>query len=130
MLASIAASLTAGCATPPTPGAALLGNWGGEHIGLELTPTGGRLAYDCAAGTIDGPLAPDRGGRFAASGTHSPGHGGPDRIGEAPPRYRANYAGTIAGGAMELRIAVPDRDTTLGPFRLRKDAAPRLMRCL
>ena len=128
--ALLAVALAAGCATAQPAGEALVGMWGGPRIGLELTPAGGSVAYDCAAGTIDEPIRPDAAGRFAGAGSHVPGHGGPDRIGEVPPRFPARYAGRIDGATMVLRVTVPARDLELGPFRLRRDAPPELLRCL
>ena len=123
------ASVLGACATP-LPAGPVTGGWGGEHVGLTLTSTGGRLEYDCAAGTIAGPVirAPD--GSFAADGTHTPGQGGPDRIDYVPPSYPARYTGKVSRETMTLRVSVPSRDLTLGPFRLRRGAEPRILRCL
>ena len=70
----------AGAAPPERQ--ALTGGWGGLHIGPTLTAEGGQVEYDCAHGTIDGPIVPDRAGRFEATGTHTAEHGGPAREGE------------------------------------------------
>lgn len=129
ILALAAALVIGGCMTPAAEGP-VSGAWGGEHVALELAPRGGRLDYDCAAGTIAGPLLPARDGSFAANGTHTPGQGGPDRVGYVPPSYPARYSGTVSRDTMILRVSVPSRDITLGPMRLRRDAQPRLTRCL
>lgn len=126
------AALAAGCAAPDNSpaGVPLTGSWGGEHVGLALTEVGGRIEYDCAAGRIEGPLLPDRSGRFAAAGTHTPGQGGPDRIDYVPPSFTARYSGWVTGAAMTLRVEVPQNRTGLGPFTLRHGAPPMLLRCL
>ena len=123
------ASLLGACATSMVA-RPVTGEWGGEHVGLTLDQTGGRLEYDCAAGRIYGPLirAPD--GSFAADGAHTPGMVGPDRLDYVPPSYPARYTGKVGGETMTLRVAVPSRDLMLGPFRLRRDAEPRILRCL
>lgn len=118
-----------GCATPVAQ-PAITGGWGGERVGLVLDAGGGRLEYDCAAGTIAGPLIPARDGSFTVGGMHTPGHGGPDRIDYVPPSYPARYTGTVGRDTMTLRVEVASRVLTLGPFRLRRDAPPRLLRCL
>ena len=123
------ASLLGACATT-MPEGPVTGSWGGEHVGLTLDGGGGRLEYDCAAGTIAEPLFPAPDGSFAVNGTHTPGMGGPDRIDYVPPSYPARYTGTVGRETMTLRVAVPSRDLTLGPFRLRRDTEPRLLRCL
>ena len=118
---------TAGIAEPES---ALAGSWGGHHVSLVLEPGGGRLEYNCAAGEIYGPLRPDARGRFAATGIHIPGHGGPDRVGEAPPRLPAEYSGRVEGEVMALRVRVPSTGVDLGPFALRRGAEPVILRCL
>lgn len=126
----LATLLIAGCA-----GAALrvpvTGQWGGEHVGLLLNSGGGgALEYDCASGSIDGPVVTDAAGRFSVVGTHSPGHGGPDRIGDDPPRFPATIAGIVRGDVMTVVVDVAAIAQRLGPFTLRRGAAPNLMRCL
>lgn len=129
ILASAIAGLLGGCMTPVAEGP-VTGTWGGERVGLSLDRSGGRLEYDCATGTIAGPLIASRDGSFVAIGTHTPGQGGPDRIGTIPPSYPARYTGTVARDTMTLRVVVPARDLTLGPFRLGRDASPQLLKCL
>jgi hypothetical protein len=132
-----AAALLAGCAAvspQPTP---LTGNWGGTHVGLHLTRKGGTLDYDCAHGTI-GPVLIGLGGRFTAEGTHTPEHGGPVRQGEVLPNFQARYQGRIRGDRMTLQGTYVDERVRgpaatavmLGPFELRRGAAPQLFRCL
>lgn len=108
----------------------ITGSWGGNHISLIMGPTSGRLEYDCASGEIDGPLLVDQAGRFTASGYHSPGHGGPDRQGEEPPRLAAVYSGQVHRDVMTLTVSVPSTGVQIGPLTLRRDAQPMLMRCL
>jgi hypothetical protein len=120
----------AACQTVAAPSAPLTGDWGGQHVGVTLDVEGGRLDHDCAIGTIDEPLTLEDDGRFRAEGTHSPGRGGPDRIGDQPARLPATYEGRVQGGRMTLRVRVPSIGTELGPFELRRGAQPILMRCL
>lgn len=130
LLALVSLLAATACASAPRTAAPLLGEWGGRHVGLVLSTSGGTLDYDCAAGRIDGPVVPGRDGRFVAEGSHSPGHGGPERIGEQHPSYRALYSGTVRGGTMMLEIDVPERGFRIGPYRLERGAQPLLMRCL
>lgn len=124
--AAVALTL-AGCAStapPPT----LDGSWGGRGIGLVIENGAWRLDYDCASGTI-AAIAVAADGRFTASGTHVPGQGGPERVGEVRPSFRATYSGVVRGGRMTLGAAV-DNGTALGPFTLVRGAEPLLLRCL
>lgn len=129
-LAIVFAALALGACMTPVVQGPVTGEWGGERVGLTLDRGGGRIEYDCAAGTISGPVFAARDGRFVAVGTHTPGLGGPDRIGYVPPSYPARYSGTVNGDRMSLRVAVPSRDLNLGPFRLRRGDPPQLVKCL
>ena len=105
-LAGIVALSLAACAPVAPSGAAtpLIGQWGGQHVGLMLGPTGGTLDYDCAAGRI-GPVLVARDGSFVASGTHTPATGGPEQVGEAD-HHRRSEVQRSAGGALEDRRVI------------------------
>lgn len=122
--------MTACAAVPPPGSGPLIGNWGGQHVGLTLDQSGGTIEYDCAAGRITGGVFPGRDGRFVATGTHTPNSGGPERLGEVRRAYPARYSGSVSGEWMALRIDVPDRGLVIGPYRLRRGAQPMLLRCL
>lgn len=105
-----------------------MGQWGGAHVGLVLDGSGGRFDYDCASGTV-GPIVPGADGRFTASGTHKPEHGGPVRRGEVLPTYRATFTGRINGDRMSLEGRT-ENGASLGPFALKRGAEPGIFRCL
>jgi hypothetical protein len=120
-----------GCATSPTPvDDDLLGLWGGPHVSMEITSQGAQMEYDCADGVIGTPIRPDTAGRFTASGTHTPGHGGPIRVGEVLPSFRARYDGRIDGDRMDLSVTLTDSGTALGPFQLRRGRSALLVKCV
>jgi hypothetical protein len=119
----------AACASVPQAGVPVTGEWGGTHVGLKLGETSGVLDYDCAAGTIDGPLLPRDDGTFQAEGRHTPGTGGPERAGEVRPSFRTRYSGMIRGQRMTLQGRV-ENGALLGPFTLVKGAEPTIFRCL
>lgn len=112
----------------PSGGAALDGTWGGAHVGLALTSAGGTIRYDCAHGTLEGPVVRDREGRFETIGLHVREHGGPVRAGEVLDPEAARYVGQVTGDRMVLQVLVGS--DTLGPFTLQRGAEPRLLRCL
>jgi hypothetical protein len=124
-----AAAGLAACASVPQAGVPMTGEWGGTHVGLKLGETSGVLDYDCAAGTIDGPLLPRRDGTFQVEGHHTPGTGGPEREGEVRPSFRARYSGVIRGQRMTLQARV-ENGVLIGPFTLVKGAEPIIFRCL
>jgi hypothetical protein len=128
-------AISIGCAAAtPAEQEALTGSWGGPHISLELTKDGGRVEYDCAHGTIAGPVVLDREGRFEAAGTHSAEHPGPvreedERREGQPVRYR----GKVSGETLTLTVTPAGSNETneeIGTFTLTRGATPRLMKCL
>ena len=125
----LSAVLLSACATvPPGPVLPAPGEWGGRHLGLSLTASGGTLEYDCAAGTMSAPVAgPD--GTFTAEGTHTPAWGGPEIQGQVLPTYRVRYSGRVRGDTMTLQGTV-ENGVVLGPFTLRRGAEPVIFRCL
>jgi hypothetical protein len=46
------------------------GIWGGQHIKIEVDGPAATVEYDCAHGTISGPLKLDSQGKFSLTGTH------------------------------------------------------------
>lgn len=129
-------ALLAACATLPTASPPVTGEWGGTHVGLSLTPSGGTLQYDCAAGTMIGPLMLHRDGSFLAEGTHTPGWGGPEIAGQAMPyqgraipTYHVHYSGNVRGNRMNLQGRL-ENGVLLGPFTLRRGAEPILFLCM
>lgn len=119
----------AACATPMLSSHPITGEWGGTHVGLSLTPNGGTLEYDCASGTLAGPLVPRRDGTFDAQGIHTPGWGGPEIEGQVLPSYRVSYSGSVRGDVMNLRGRL-ENGVSLGPFVLRRGREPIIFRCL
>ena len=124
------AAVWIGCAAASAAkSGALTGGVGGQHIGLEATAEGARIEYDCAHGTIQGPIVPGRDGRFEATGTHAAEHGGPVREGETEEGRPARYRGELKGDTLTLTVTL-DSGEEAGTFTLRRGAAPRLMKCL
>ena len=99
-------------------------------MSMELTATGARLEYDCAAGVIEEPLLPDEEGRFTATGAHTPGRGGPIREGDVLPAFRARYDGQVKSAQMDLRVTLTETGVELGQFKLQRGSSGVLFRCL
>lgn len=121
----------AGCdSSRIAPPAVLIGTWGGDHAGLVARADSGTLEYDCAVGRITQPLRLDADGRFAWSGTHTPGHGGPARIDEIVPRRPARYTGRADGDLLSLTVVMTDSNATVGTFQLTRGRSPHVIKCL
>ena len=105
------------------------GVWGGQHIRLEVTDSGGNLEYDCAQSTIDEPIILDGEGNFDVKGKFTPQHGGPIRRDEENNSYPVRYTGKAKDGEMTLTITNPEKKETIGGFNLTRGSEGRLMKC-
>ena len=122
-------ALLAACATLPSASHPVVGEWGGTHVGLSLTLNGGTLEYDCATGTMIGPLMLQPDSTFDAEGIHTPGWGGPEIEGQVLPTFRVRYSGSVRGGVMSLQGRL-ENGVSLGPFTLRRGSEPIIFHCL
>lgn len=103
------------------------GNWGGQHINMKVGAKSATIEYDCATGTIDGPLVVDGDGNFNLRGTHRMQRGGPTRADETPNDHPATYTGSIKGNTMTLHLKISDSDEET--FTLEKGKEGVLFRC-
>lgn len=117
----------ASCANPGKAPTTLVGDWGGQGIGMKLQGGIGEIEYDCAAGTVDEALPPA--GPFSVKGTHRAGQPGPVRVGQIFTSQQATYSGTIAKNQMVLSVKLED-GTELGPFELAYGVPATINRCL
>jgi len=108
-----------------------IGSWGGGHIRLEVTKTGAKVEYDCAFGTINGPLILEKDGTFEAHGTYVYERGGPIRLGEPPhERHPALYRGWTDGNEMRLTVMLQEKGEVVGSFTLGLGRPPVIEKCL
>lgn len=103
------------------------GVWGGQHINLEVGEDSATIEYDCANGSIDGPLVVDGNGKFSWRGTHRMERGGPIRADEKPKEYPATYTGSVNGNTMTLTLKISDLDEET--FTLKKGKQGDLFKC-
>ena len=103
------------------------GVWGGQHINLEADEKSATIEYDCANGSIDGPLVVDGNGKFSWRGTHRMERGGPIRADEKSKEYPATYTGSVNGNTMTLTLRVSDMDEET--FTLEKGKPGDLFKC-
>lgn len=105
------------------------GNWGGEHIQLSIVNGSAHIEYDCANGTIAGPLKIDSRGRFSLRGEHTAEHGGPVRSDEQQRGEHASYTGWTDGKKMTLTVTLVNSKTEIGTFQLTRGGAGRIFKC-
>lgn len=103
------------------------GTWGGQHINIDVGADSATIEYDCAHGTIEGPLVVDAAGNFEWCGTHTRERGGPIREDRPPQAHPATYTGTIKGDVMTLRLKLSEDDVET--FTLKKGKQGRLVKC-
>ena len=102
--------------------------WGGTHIGLVITVTGGTVEYDCAEGEILEPIRITN-GKFNVLGLHYMGMGGPIGVDKVNPRP-ARYEGTVKGDAMTMTVTLTDTKEQVGTFNLVRGENPHVVKCL
>ncbi len=120
----------AACAGPSSPTQLPPGQWGGDHVSLTVTTTGGNLEFDCAHGTIDEPPLLDDQGRFSLRGTYTREHGGPIDPSVPADIHPAQYAGQLQGSQVTLSVTLTDDGTQAGTFVAQLGQRPRLLKCL
>jgi len=105
------------------------GNWGGQHIQISVNGATANIEYDCANGTITGPLKIDSRGRFELRGMHHVEHGGPVRSDEKRQGEPALYTGWTDGKKMNLTISLVNSKTEIGTFELTRGSPGRIFKC-
>ena len=106
------------------------GAWGGQGVHIEVTEKSATIEFDCAHGTIDGPLMMDSKGQFNWKGTYSRERGGPVRIDETAKAQAATYSGGIKAKTMTLILKLASEEKPLQTFTLSQGASGRLRKCL
>jgi hypothetical protein len=104
------------------------GAWGGQHIRMLVKSSSATIDYDCASGTIDGPLTIDSKGRFTWRGSHNVERPGPTIEGESNKRP-ATYSGWIKGDTMTLTVKLADSNEEVQTFTLTRGGSGRVFKC-
>jgi hypothetical protein len=106
------------------------GQWGGQHVGMEVNDSGAQLEFDCAHGRIDGAIALTESGRFEAKGTYTQERPGPRREDEENARV-VRYSGRIDGKSMTLTIdAGQNSSDAIANYTLELGKTPVIRKCL
>jgi len=116
-------------ASPKKPRRIANGMWGGQHIQMSVANGSATIEYDCANGTISGPLRIDSRGRFTLLGKHMREHGGPVRLGEDSEGVPARYTGWTDGKTMKLTVTLIETKTEAGTFELTRGNPGRVFKC-
>jgi hypothetical protein len=120
-------------AIEPTPGpdrTLQSGSWGGSHVALDVAGSGVAVEFDCAHGSIDGPVPLDDAGAFSVDGLYFQEHGGPVNSQIEPFPVKARYAGQVNGSQMSLTVLDLDDQQKIGAYLLVLGAAAHITKCL
>jgi len=104
------------------------GVWGAQHVNLDVSSTGAKIEYDCAHGTIDGPMSLDAGDRFDVRGTHVREQPGPVPEKE-PTGVPARYTGRLEGDSLTITVTLTDSSEVVGTFTLKRNTEGALRKC-
>ena len=103
------------------------GEWGGEHVRLSLEDAGGKIEFDCAHGSLDGPLTLDDSGHFDVAGRLI-WEGGPVQKDEMANARPARYRGETDGKQMSLAVTLEGGESA-GMFSLARGGRAKLVKC-
>ena len=126
----IAGLTTSGLARPKRMKYIPDGTWGAPHINVQIENGSATISYDCANGTITGPLTLDGRGQFSLLGTHLRERPGPIRVGDNRQGSPARYTGWTDGRKMTLTVTLVDSKESIGTFTLTRGQSGRIRRCL
>ena len=117
--------------TPPAVASplAVTGEWGGSRARLSLEKSGGRIEYDCGAGTLDSPVLPDAKGAFSVLGKHSDFSTRPTAQNTADALSVARYEGVVVGDRMTLTVLIAG-ETSQRVYSLVRGQYVKLIRCM
>lgn len=117
------------CAASYPAGLPLTGEWGGHGVNLSLSADGGKLEYDCAAGTLTGAVHPNSNGKFTATGRHEAYTPGPQNADAKPGGVATHYVGSVSGATMILQVQ-PAGETHMTSYTLTQGRRAKLIRCM
>jgi hypothetical protein len=105
------------------------GTWGGPNVHVEVTEGGARIRFNCASGSIEGPVTLDPEGRFSVKGTFAAEGMGPRNEDNPPPSGPAVYSGVVRDKRMTLTVTVEADNNARGTYELTQGEQGRVRRC-
>ena len=89
------------------------GEWGGEHIRMEVNDSGADIEFDCARGSISQRLELGDKGRFKVQGIYIAQTPAPAAVDGGLPASgaKATYSGTLSGSSLRLEVFIEGQDT-------------------
>jgi len=119
----------AGLAHPQRTHRITSGVWGGQHVQIDVNENSADVEFDCAHGTIEGPLTIDDNDGFTWKGTFATERGGPITSDDKSTSQPAVYSGSIKNQAMNLAVRLENEKEPLGNFVLTQGKNGQLRKC-
>ncbi len=130
VLALLLAAGAAACSShAPSPSVLPSGQWGGDHVRLDVTASSTTIEFDCAHGSVDGPWSLRGDGSFDENGVYVREHGGPTVAGEPVDSQPARYSGRLDGSSLSFTAYLQD-GSSVGPFVAVLGQAARVFKCV
>jgi hypothetical protein len=127
---AITAVLVAACGGTTARDSVLApGDYGGEHVSLQVSASAARLEFDCAHGEIPSVIRLDSEGRFSIDGTFTQERGGPATT-LPEDTQPARYTGSSEDRVVTFTIRLLREGQTVGAFTAERGSPPRIVRCL
>ena len=106
------------------------GDWGGDHVRLDVGDGGAEIEFDCAHGRM-GKLTTNAAGNFDVRGVFILERGGPITPDDKEQTRPARYSGRVEGKRMRLTVTLTDTDKDAEPmtFTLTHGAPANLTKC-
>lgn len=104
------------CVCPGRGRIAIGGIWGGDGIRLDASADIVQLLYDCAEGSIEGPIVPDARGHFEVEGILTPTPGPVTDNGRKS--YMVWYRGEVDGTFMRLTVTLAETSELMSGYEL------------
>ena len=105
------------------------GIWGGDHVHLDVNSNSAKIEFDCAHGTIEGPLTVSAGGEFNWKGTFARERGGPITSNDENRGQPAVYSGSINEQTRKLTLRLENEKDPLDTFVLTQGKDGRIRKC-
>ena len=105
------------------------GIWGGDHVHLDVNSNSAKIEFDCAHGTIEGPLTVAANGEFSWKGTFAREHAGPVTSNDENSGAPAVYSGSINESTMKLTLRLENEKDPVDTFVLTRGKEGRIRKC-
>ncbi len=105
-----------------------VGNWGGDHVRLEVTETSWYIELDCAHAEVTMPVTLNE-GTFETSAKYYQEYGAPIEDPEMHKAKEATIKGSLVGNVLTFTIYVGSEQTNYGTYSVEWNKEPMVYKC-